>query len=366
MDEKIGQLRLELQAQCERRLQRLKAELSALPATFTATSTSTSPASASAEVEEEEVMQEESGDEGEGAGAASPPSAAPSSGSKRVRLAGWAPAAELRLVELYRLEAPQLLPHASNQQIKELWRRFAEVLNEEFGQRYSRGQVRQKWKNLRAWMQRMQRRVEAAAQQQPQQRVPEADTDKYAQLQLVHSHSYRGQAVDVRTPPATATEPPDVAAAAAPSASTSSSSSSPSSYSSVLSLRLTHMPSHVGLSYSSGGGGGGGSGAGAGAGAAGGPLWLCRGEGSYLWDERGGPPYLDCVNNVAAAGHCHPRIVQAATAQLQRINTNTVRSALSGTRTADSHPPASPPPSSLTLAPPLPLSVGVSATCRAV
>ncbi len=38
---------------------------------------------------------------------------------------------------------------------------------------------------------------------------------------------------------------------------------------------------------------------------------------------RRGAPYLDCVNNVAHVGHCHPRVVRAAAEQMARLNTNT-------------------------------------------
>jgi 4-aminobutyrate aminotransferase-like enzyme len=52
------------------------------------------------------------------------------------------------------------------------------------------------------------------------------------------------------------------------------------------------------------------------------PLHIVRGEGAYLFDadERA---YLDCVNNVAHVGHAHPRVVEAGTAQMRVLNTNT-------------------------------------------
>lgn len=52
------------------------------------------------------------------------------------------------------------------------------------------------------------------------------------------------------------------------------------------------------------------------------PLHMVRGRGSYLYDS-GGRAYLDCVNNVAHVGHCHPRVVRAAAEQMARLNTNT-------------------------------------------
>jgi len=52
------------------------------------------------------------------------------------------------------------------------------------------------------------------------------------------------------------------------------------------------------------------------------PLHIIRGWGQYLYDA-GGRAYLDCVNNVAHVGHCHPRVVQAAAGQMALLNTNT-------------------------------------------
>ncbi|PRQ02419.1 Acetylornithine aminotransferase [Enhygromyxa salina] len=52
------------------------------------------------------------------------------------------------------------------------------------------------------------------------------------------------------------------------------------------------------------------------------PLYIRRGEGTWLFDEHDAA-YLDCVNNVAHVGHCHPRVVEAASAQLATLNTNT-------------------------------------------
>jgi 4-aminobutyrate aminotransferase-like enzyme/Ser/Thr protein kinase RdoA (MazF antagonist) len=52
------------------------------------------------------------------------------------------------------------------------------------------------------------------------------------------------------------------------------------------------------------------------------PLHMIRGLGSYLYDSSG-RAYLDCVNNVAHVGHCHPRVVRAAAEQNARLNTNT-------------------------------------------
>jgi 4-aminobutyrate aminotransferase-like enzyme/Ser/Thr protein kinase RdoA (MazF antagonist) len=52
------------------------------------------------------------------------------------------------------------------------------------------------------------------------------------------------------------------------------------------------------------------------------PLHIIRGAGQYLYDA-GGRRYLDCVNNVAHVGHCHPRVNAAAARQMALLNTNT-------------------------------------------
>jgi 4-aminobutyrate aminotransferase-like enzyme/Ser/Thr protein kinase RdoA (MazF antagonist) len=52
------------------------------------------------------------------------------------------------------------------------------------------------------------------------------------------------------------------------------------------------------------------------------PLYIRRGEGSWLFDEHD-HGLLDCVNNISHVGHCHPRVVAAATRQLATLNTNT-------------------------------------------
>jgi 4-aminobutyrate aminotransferase-like enzyme len=52
------------------------------------------------------------------------------------------------------------------------------------------------------------------------------------------------------------------------------------------------------------------------------PLHITRGWRQRLFDS-GGHGYLDCVNNVAHVGHCHPRVVEAAAAQSRELNTNT-------------------------------------------
>ena len=52
------------------------------------------------------------------------------------------------------------------------------------------------------------------------------------------------------------------------------------------------------------------------------PVHLVRGEGVWLFDEDDGR-YLDCYNNVASVGHCHPRVVKALTKQASLLNTHT-------------------------------------------
>ena len=52
------------------------------------------------------------------------------------------------------------------------------------------------------------------------------------------------------------------------------------------------------------------------------PLKIVRGQGAHLLDEWG-RPYLDCVNNVAHVGHCHPRVVASGARQMGVLNTNT-------------------------------------------
>jgi 4-aminobutyrate aminotransferase-like enzyme len=52
------------------------------------------------------------------------------------------------------------------------------------------------------------------------------------------------------------------------------------------------------------------------------PVHLVRGEGVHLYDAQG-QAYLDCYNNVAAVGHCHPRVVQAMAAQAALLATHT-------------------------------------------
>ncbi|XP_056667681.1 5-phosphohydroxy-L-lysine phospho-lyase isoform X1 [Monodelphis domestica] len=51
------------------------------------------------------------------------------------------------------------------------------------------------------------------------------------------------------------------------------------------------------------------------------PVKIIRGQGQYMYDEKG-TEYLDCINNVAHVGHCHPHVVQAAHEQNGELNTN--------------------------------------------
>jgi 4-aminobutyrate aminotransferase-like enzyme/Ser/Thr protein kinase RdoA (MazF antagonist) len=52
------------------------------------------------------------------------------------------------------------------------------------------------------------------------------------------------------------------------------------------------------------------------------PLHLVSGNGVYLHDADG-RPYLDAYNNVPVLGHAHPAVVEAVSAQLATLNTNT-------------------------------------------
>ena len=52
------------------------------------------------------------------------------------------------------------------------------------------------------------------------------------------------------------------------------------------------------------------------------PLKIVRGEDVWLVDDRG-RAYLDCYNNVAHVGHCHPRLAGAIARQAAILNTNT-------------------------------------------
>ena len=51
------------------------------------------------------------------------------------------------------------------------------------------------------------------------------------------------------------------------------------------------------------------------------PLYLVRGEGTFLFDE-GGRAYLDAYNNVPVLGHSHPRVTGAIARQSRRLATN--------------------------------------------
>lgn len=52
------------------------------------------------------------------------------------------------------------------------------------------------------------------------------------------------------------------------------------------------------------------------------PLHLVKGEGLWLWDDQG-RRYLDCYNNVASVGHCHPKVVAAMASQAGLLATHT-------------------------------------------
>jgi 4-aminobutyrate aminotransferase-like enzyme len=52
------------------------------------------------------------------------------------------------------------------------------------------------------------------------------------------------------------------------------------------------------------------------------PVHLVRGEGAWLFGADG-KRYLDCYNNVASVGHCHPQVVAALSRQAATLNTHT-------------------------------------------
>ncbi|XP_043272414.1 alanine--glyoxylate aminotransferase 2-like [Venturia canescens] len=51
------------------------------------------------------------------------------------------------------------------------------------------------------------------------------------------------------------------------------------------------------------------------------PLKIVRAQGQYMFDEKG-ERYLDCINNVAHVGHCHPDVVKAGQQQMALLYTN--------------------------------------------
>ncbi len=52
------------------------------------------------------------------------------------------------------------------------------------------------------------------------------------------------------------------------------------------------------------------------------PVNFVKGRGTWLYDEQG-KRYLDCYNNVASVGHCHPKVVEAISMQVATLNTHT-------------------------------------------
>uniref|UniRef100_A0A8C2Z6F0 Ethanolamine-phosphate phospho-lyase n=1 Tax=Cyclopterus lumpus TaxID=8103 RepID=A0A8C2Z6F0_CYCLU len=51
------------------------------------------------------------------------------------------------------------------------------------------------------------------------------------------------------------------------------------------------------------------------------PIKIVKAKGQYMYDEKG-RRYLDCINNVAHVGHCHPDVVKAGAQQMELLNTN--------------------------------------------
>lgn len=52
------------------------------------------------------------------------------------------------------------------------------------------------------------------------------------------------------------------------------------------------------------------------------PVHLVKGQGVWVWDAEG-RAYLDCYNNVPHVGHCHPKVVEAISAQAATFNSHT-------------------------------------------
>jgi len=71
----------------------------------------------------------------------------------------------------------------------------------------------------------------------------------------------------------------------------------------TIELRKTHVPSCVSLFFKED------------------PIKVVKGAGQYLYDEKGNR-YLDCINNVAHVGHCHPHVVKKTSEQCSLLETN--------------------------------------------
>jgi 4-aminobutyrate aminotransferase-like enzyme len=67
--------------------------------------------------------------------------------------------------------------------------------------------------------------------------------------------------------------------------------------------RKNHMPGSLSLSYNE-------------------PIHMVGSSLQYMYDDEGNT-YLDCVNNIAHVGHCHPKVVEAGQRQMAKLNTNT-------------------------------------------
>jgi len=52
------------------------------------------------------------------------------------------------------------------------------------------------------------------------------------------------------------------------------------------------------------------------------PLHIVRGKGVWLYDNKG-KQYLDVYNNVPSLGHCHPKIAEAVSNQIRKLNVHT-------------------------------------------
>ncbi|CAI9725976.1 ethanolamine-phosphate phosphoprotein-lyase [Octopus vulgaris] len=52
------------------------------------------------------------------------------------------------------------------------------------------------------------------------------------------------------------------------------------------------------------------------------PLKIVKASKEFMYDEEGNK-FLDCINNVAHVGHCHPHVVSEGTKQMSLLSTNT-------------------------------------------
>ena len=66
------------------------------------------------------------------------------------------------------------------------------------------------------------------------------------------------------------------------------------------------------------------------------PLKIVRAKGQWMYDQEG-LAYLDCINNVAHVGHCHPHVVSQGQRQMEELEGNL------NVTGENNHSPAAPP-----------------------